>query len=323
MHRKHPYLQIIGYLAIISLFSFNSLYTNNVEYVHQKVTKNINKNVNIKAQQLIKQMAMFAYDSYHKNAFPHDIYDPILSKPLNIYDENHSFWFTAVDSLDTMQLMGLKDRVTLVKNKISELEFKIDINIPCIPFSRRLLGGLLGIFYLEQSPIFLSKAVDFMELAIPLISSNSIPNIEINLSAQEVIPRFQSLSDMTSFQIELIILSKYTTDTKYKDIADKIRLNFHKSVKSVDSLKIENSKFSFNHFPKRLNKSAIKYVQMLITLYQIEKDENLLIITRNTLDNIINKHILINANMDYFVNTRTPLVIEQQVNLTNLCRRAM
>ena len=58
----------------------------------------------------VRAEALHAWNGYKKYAWGHDALKPLSQKPFDWYGEGHSLLMTPVDALDTLTLMGLKNR---------------------------------------------------------------------------------------------------------------------------------------------------------------------------------------------------------------------
>eukprot|EP00835_Amoeboradix_gromovi_P002028 NODE_106_length_19857_cov_0.799980.p2 type:complete len:490 gc:universal NODE_106_length_19857_cov_0.799980:16283-14814(-) len=311
----HPALNFIEIAIVLAVFYYFKSIPKTEFYIQEKIAlKNKvsrHSRPDIAAQMYVVNIAKSCFDNYYANAWSFDVYDPIFKKALNIYDESFSFLFTMIDSMDSLVLMGLHDKISKIKGEVINLNFQVNVDIPCLPFSRRIIGGLLGMYYIDRSPIFLDKAVEFMDSFFDVLFTNSIPNTEINLRSRTVTSQFRDLSDLTNFQIELTQLSFYTKNAKYKIMLGKIRNKFLHSIRKSEALIFQNNTDPVG-LPRKLSKGAIKYIQMLITLQKIQKDEMTMLLISNSLNNIINSYILKNKSNDLYALSVEIGVIDQR-----------
>jgi hypothetical protein len=89
---------------------------------------------------------------------------------------------TAVDSLDTMLLMGLHDEFDRAVKHITTLNFKADRYIGFFEPVIRYLGGLISAYALSKNPLLLSRADDLGRHMLPAFQTISgLPAASINL----------------------------------------------------------------------------------------------------------------------------------------------
>src|ERR671914_1798201 len=115
----------------------------------------------------VKAEFLHAWNGYKKYAWGHDDLKP-LSK-------THHDWYpqpllmTAVDSLDTMIIMGMDDEVAKAKQYILDnLSFDKDIEVQNFEITIRLLGGLLTNYQLTGDKRLLALAEDLGKRLLPV-----------------------------------------------------------------------------------------------------------------------------------------------------------
>jgi hypothetical protein len=129
----------------------------------------------------VKAEFLHAWNGYKKYAWGHDDLKP-LSK-------THHDWYpqpllmTAVDSLDTMILMDMKDEATATKQYILDhLSFDKDIEVQNFEITIRLLGALLTNYQLTGDKRLLDLAEDLGNRLLPVFNSpTGLPYRYVNL----------------------------------------------------------------------------------------------------------------------------------------------
>eukprot|EP00834_Sanchytrium_tribonematis_P002264 NODE_66_length_25735_cov_0.318497.p10 type:complete len:350 gc:universal NODE_66_length_25735_cov_0.318497:17670-18719(+) len=311
LHEAQPsYTFRIFILVAISYYlTYEGMVYTYTGHISQRMALNNNYFINVKKeQQLAKQMMTHAWISYEKFAFPSDLLDPNEKKPVNIYSEAESFLLTAIDSLDTLHLMGYRDKVAFVKTALADLRFDRNVKIPVASLSKRIIGGLLAIYGLEESPIFIMKVYEIVEALLPALNQNASPISYINLLTLQAWFYEPKLSDYATLQLEFDYLSQVSQTAEFDDIYLML-LRFHKKMNTIDSI-------DFDHLDDEANlptKGIVKYLNMLITLYKSKKDLELISLISKTLQNISRKYLKRNEQGDLYFDSKGNQIIEQQV----------
>jgi hypothetical protein len=149
-----------------------------------------------------------------------------------------------VDSLDTMMLMNLTQKLSNAREWIStSLDYDQDHDVNTFETTIRMLGGLLSAHYLssafpEMAPLakgekadedlYLEKAVDLADRLLGAYESPSgIPYASINLKTMEGIPSHSdagasSTAEAGTLQLEMKYVAKLTGEKSYWDKAEKV-----------------------------------------------------------------------------------------------------
>ena len=105
----------------------------------------------------VKAEFLHAWNGYKQYAWGHDDLKPLSKSYHDWYPQ--PLLMTAVDSLDTMIIMGIDDEVASTKQYILEnLSFDKDIEVQNFEITIRLLGGLLTSYQLTNDKRFLDLA---------------------------------------------------------------------------------------------------------------------------------------------------------------------
>ncbi|KAG9008321.1 hypothetical protein FRB90_008984 [Tulasnella sp. 427] len=167
-----------------------------------------------------------AYHSYELLGFPHDEIKPISN---DTSDQFNGWGVTALDSLDTMVIMGLEDELKRAIKHAEKLEFSH--HAKAVPFFEtiiRYMGGLLSAWHLTKLPITLKQA-DQLGLALQPVFNTSIkfPSYSVNPVTREVDGPWSgkadfALAESASYQMEYKYLAKLTGRTEYFDAAQNV-----------------------------------------------------------------------------------------------------
>lgn len=192
------------------------------------------QHTNLTADQLnvIKEMK-HSWLAYKKYAWGNDHLKPI--------SRSYHNWFgvglTAIDSIDTLVLMGLNEYVDEIVEWSTKLNFDRDINVNCFETTIRVLGGFLSAYHLTGHQVFKDKALDIGDRLYYCYKSSSsrVPFSDVNLkhriSKSPVWFSESSTSEVSTIQLEFRDLSRTVQDSKYENTAFQTSLLLHNLVK--------------------------------------------------------------------------------------------
>ena len=177
-----------------------------------------------------------------------DEYNPLTRTGSNLTEQG-GVGYTVVDSLDTMQIMGLDEEYQRARSWISnKMTFDRNANFNtfevCDALARlhfiydnnahfqitiRVLGGLLSSYDLSRGDsLFLEKAVDLADRILQAFDTQSgLPLPQINLKEREGMddpgnPGLISTAEASTLQLELKYLSFLTNNDVYWEKAEKV-----------------------------------------------------------------------------------------------------
>ena len=167
----------------------------------------------------VKAEFLHAWNGYKKNAWGHDDLKPLSKTHHDWYPE--PLLMTAVDSLDTMIIMGLDDEATATKQYIIDnLSFDKDIEVQNFEITIRLLGGLLTNYQLTGDKRLLNLAEDLGNRLLPVFNSPSgMPYRYVNLKTGKVSKPISNPAETGTLIIEFGTLSKLTGKPIFYDKA--------------------------------------------------------------------------------------------------------
>jgi len=172
---------------------------------------------NVCGQQSNKQLAaevraefLHAWSGYGKYAWGHDDLKPLSKTYHDWYPE--PLLMTAVDSLDTMIIMGLDDEAAATRQYIVEnLSFDKDIEVQNFEITIRLLGALLTNYQLTGDKRLLDLAEDLGNRLLPVFNSpTGMPYRYVNLKTGKVSKPISNPAETGTLLIEFGTLSKLT-----------------------------------------------------------------------------------------------------------------
>lgn len=167
-----------------------------------------------------------AYHSYELLGFPHDEIKPISN---DTSDQFNGWGVSALDSLDTMVIMGLGDELERAVEHLKKLDFMShDRSAPFFETVIRYSGGLLAAWHLTKRPEILKQA-DQLGLALLPAFNTSIgfPSYSVNPVTKEIDGPWSGhanfgLAESASCQMEYKYLAKLTGRTEFFDVAQNV-----------------------------------------------------------------------------------------------------
>ncbi|EEY56601.1 mannosyl-oligosaccharide 1,2-alpha-mannosidase, putative [Phytophthora infestans T30-4] len=163
-------------------------------------------------QQKVVNMTRHAWRGYRKFAGWSDYLSMPKLEGGTVY--GHDMALTAVDSLDTLFIMGLHEEFdeasTWIKTNLSDIMFQKS-TVSFFEITIRSLGGLLSAYYLSEEKYFLSLA-DSLGRALQkgFTCEDSVPCQADQYSYGE-----PQLSEAGSFQLEFAYLARATDDESF------------------------------------------------------------------------------------------------------------
>ena len=167
----------------------------------------------------VKAEFLHAWNGYKKYAWGHDDLKPLSKTHHDWYPE--PLLMTAVDSLDTMIIMGMDDEAAATQKYILDnLSFDKDIEVQNFEITIRLLGGLLTNYQLTGDKRFLSLAEDLGNRLLPVFNSpTGLPYRYVNLKTGKVSRPVSNPAETGTLIIEFGTLSKLTGKPVYYEKA--------------------------------------------------------------------------------------------------------
>ena len=163
-----------------------------------------------------------AWDSYERYAWGHDELDTIK---LRGTDDFSSLGATIVDSLDTLWIMGMREEFDRAADWV-ETELNFEPHVGKTSFFEtniRIVGGLLGAYYLSGDRMFLGRAKELADRLLPAFDNGPTVlafdnNIDITTGEHDGVEKI--LAHWGTIQMEFLALSRETGDAKYWDLAN-------------------------------------------------------------------------------------------------------
>ncbi|TFK42101.1 glycoside hydrolase [Crucibulum laeve] len=170
-----------------------------------------------------------AWHAYERDAMGDDEYHPLSRAGSNLTKAG-GIGYTVVDSLDSMQIMGLHDEYTRAREWVeTKLDFERDDTFSTFETTIRVLGGLLSSYHLSShDPLYLSKAVELADRMLPAFDTLSgLPYPLINLAQRKGqhttdFPGLVSIAEVATLQLEFRYLSEVTGDERYWGVVERV-----------------------------------------------------------------------------------------------------
>ncbi|KAJ7616955.1 seven-hairpin glycosidase [Mycena polygramma] len=172
----------------------------------------------------VKNMFVTSYDAYKQFAFPHDQLAPVSE---GFFDLRNGWGASVVDAMPTMVIMGLEDIFLDAVNFTSQIDFnvsKIDQTVSVFETTIRYIGGMLASYELSGSnqTILVQKAQEVADkLVLAWVGDNAIPFGFLNFTTNEPQVTTTNIAEAGSLTLEWSVLSKYTNNATYEDLAVK------------------------------------------------------------------------------------------------------
>ncbi len=161
---------------------------------------------------------LHSWNAYKQYAWRADGLRPLSKSGYRWYDV--SLFMTALDALDTMILMGLKEEADSTREFIAtNLSFDHDMYVKNFEITIRLLGGLLSSYQLTGDARLLALADDLGTRLMPVFKTpTGIPYVDVNLKTGAIRNPKTNPGEVGTILLEFGTLSKLTGKREYYDI---------------------------------------------------------------------------------------------------------
>ncbi|TFK38755.1 glycoside hydrolase [Crucibulum laeve] len=155
-----------------------------------------------------------------------DEYHPINKKGTNLTRAG-GIGYTVIDSIDTMQIMGLEDEYQRARDWVqNKLSFERDGKFNTFETTIRVLGGLLSAYHLSEDSLFLERATELADRILPAFDTPSgLPLPMVNLAKRKGVEDagyagLVSTAEASTLQLELKYLAFLTDNDEYWEKAE-------------------------------------------------------------------------------------------------------
>lgn len=177
----------------------------------------------------IKGTFLNNWDNYRDRAWEHDELKPVSGE---FRDPLAGWRSTLVDNLDTLWIMGLKDRFEEGLAEVESIDFKTTLRValPLFEITIRYLGGLIAAYdvSLQKYDILLSKATELADVLLGAFDTpNRMPMTQYHWQPahareKKTAPDMLTLSELGSMSLEFTRLAQITQEVKYYDAVARI-----------------------------------------------------------------------------------------------------
>lgn len=219
-----------------------------------------------------------SFDAYWDYCKGHDEYDPVTSACIDWL----GIGVTAIDSLDTLLIMGLTRQYKAVlehESKYTTLQYmnKAPKYTNVFEFGIRALGGLNSAYQLSGDAIWLKRAVEVADLILPAFTNtkSNCPLGETVLGTRQT-RHFKYLgnfvagtADTGSLQLEMRTLSRLSGDRKYAIAGDRCAESMLAAIPSnrVVSPTFNTDQGKFLDGAQIIGGGVDSYIEMLLKIW--------------------------------------------------------
>jgi mannosidase alpha-like ER degradation enhancer 2 len=160
-----------------------------------------------------------AWRGYETYAWGKDELNPISKTAHNWHPE--PVYMTAIDSLDTLIMMGFKDEAKRTQDYLAEnLKFDRDMDVQVFEITIRVLGGLVTAYQMTNDPRMLTLAEDLGRRLLPAFESKTgMPYRYVNLRTGKTRDPISNPAEIGTLLLEFGTLSKLTKKPEFYDKA--------------------------------------------------------------------------------------------------------
>lgn len=177
----------------------------------------------------VKLEFQHAWQGYKAHAWGHDGYRPLTKSSYDWYGT--PFYLTAVEALDTMTLMGLKDEADSTREFIAtHLSFDRDVYVSVFEFTLRIMGSLLTNYQLSRDKRLLDLADDLGRRMLPaFVTGTALPYREVNLKTGAVRGEITNPGEAGTLLVEFGSLTAMTGKAAYYNSAKLALLSIYRA----------------------------------------------------------------------------------------------
>src|ERR1035437_104311 len=188
---------------------------------------------NKKMAAAVKAEFLHAWSGYKQYCWGHDDLKPISKTCRDWYGT--PVYMTAVDSLDSLYLLGFKKEADATRKYIDKnLSFDRDISVQNFEITIRLLGGLLSSYQITNDKRLLELADDLGRRLLPVFDSpTGMPYRFVNLKTGKTSDPVSNPAETGTLLIEFGALSKLTGKQIYYDKAKRALVETYKRRSSI------------------------------------------------------------------------------------------
>jgi Glycosyl hydrolase family 47 len=176
----------------------------------------------------VKREFLHAWNGYKQYCWGHDDLKPLSKACRDWYGT--PILMTAVDSLDSLYLLGFKKEADETREYIAKnLNFDKDISVQNFEITIRILGGLLSAYQMTDDKRLLDLADDLGRRLLPVFDSpTGLPYKFVNLKAGMTREAVSNPAETGTLLVEFGTLAKLTGKSIYYEKAKKALVETYK-----------------------------------------------------------------------------------------------
>src|SRR5690349_19056048 len=196
----------------------------------------------------VKAEFLHAWTGYKKYCWGHDDLKPISKTCRDWYGT--PVYMTAVDSLDSLYLLGFKKEADETREFIAKnLSFDKDISVQNFEITIRILGGLLSSYQISGDKRLLALADDLGSRLLPVFNSpTGLPYRFVNLKTGKTSDPVSNPAETGTLLIEFGALSKLTGKPIYFEKAKRALVETYKRRSEIglvgENINVETGKWT-------------------------------------------------------------------------------
>jgi mannosidase alpha-like ER degradation enhancer 2 len=233
-----------------------------------------------------------AWDGYVRHAWGHDELRPVSRSARDWHRE--PLLITAVDSLDSLILLGLDEEAARTRAYIKEyLDFDRDMAVKNFEITIRLLGGLLSSHQMTGDPRLLELADDLGARLLPAFDSpTGMPYRFVNLKTGETWGAVSNPAEVGTLLLEFGALAKLTGKDVYYDRAKRALVELYRRRSKIGLVgeKIDVETGAWVDTQSHVGAGIDSYYEYLLKAWLLFRDQDCLRMWRVSRD-AMNKHV--------------------------------
>ena len=228
----------------------------------------------------IRGLTCFTWANYREHAWGKDELGPMNGNSKNNWG---GVAMTAIDSLDTLWLMGLKKEVQNARSLVEGLNFDLNRGNSLFELNIRITGGLLAMYDFTQDSLYLRKAEDLVTRMLPAFNTPSgYPHNSINLhTGAASSPSWTGgnaiLAEVGTNSVEILYLAAKTRNRKFRKVMDKLYDSLSKAttMDGILPMRMNVVTGQGSGGPYSMSGGADSYYEYLVKMWILEgkKDE--------------------------------------------------
>ncbi|RRO13218.1 glycoside hydrolase family 47 protein [Saccharopolyspora rhizosphaerae] len=187
----------------------------------------------------VREEHLWAWRHYIERAWGADHIKPISGGREDFFVEGHSVGLSLVEAVDTLWLMEADSEVDrAVRWIVDHLDFDIDAPFQVFETNIRMVGGLAAAYHCTGDRRLLERAVDVADRLLPAFtrSPTGLPYRYVNLATGEVSGPETNIVEVGTYLAEFGVLSRWTGDQRYYDLAKQAMRVVHDKRSELDLL---------------------------------------------------------------------------------------